>query len=417
VSAALMSVNSELEEMGEIAGAKRRTMLFRITFPLVLPAVLSGVILTFSKALSSYTIPAYLGLPANVYTISTMMTGILLGTQNIGAGYCMAILLIIFSALSVLIYQFALGRRRSYVSIGGKGGRYTLVDLGKAKKPLLVILVLFVVLFVVFPIIVLFLDSTMLIPGRYSLSNFTLHYWSAKQGLIPTLYEGEAGIFKNSSFYLALKNTLLLAVGASIIATVCGQIAGYISARGRNKLSGKLMDQLVFIPYLIPSIAFGALYLAMFSHKKLLIPSLYGTFALLLLTNVVKNLPYAGRSGTSTMLQISAELEEAAELQGANFIKRFRKIILPLAKNGFISGFMLIFTSVIKELDLIIMLVTPSTMTLSYLAYSYTCDDKSPYASAVSVVLFVIVLVIYALIKIFGNADLASGLGGGKINE
>lgn len=75
VSAALMSVNSELEEMGEIAGAKRRTMLFRITFPLVLPAVLSGVILTFSKALSSYTIPAYLGLPANVYTISTMMTG------------------------------------------------------------------------------------------------------------------------------------------------------------------------------------------------------------------------------------------------------------------------------------------------------------------------------------------------------
>lgn len=417
VSAALSSVNSELEEMGEIAGAKRLTMLFRITFPLVLPAVLSGVILTFSKALSSYTIPAYLGLPANVYTISTMMTGTLLGSQNIGAGYCMAILLITFSALNILLYQFAVGRRRSYVSIGGKGGRSTLIDLGKAKQPLLVLLILFMALFVVFPIVVLFLDSTMLITGRYSLSNFTLHYWSGKQNLMPKLYEGEAGILVNSSFYLALKNTLMLAGGASVIAAVCGQITGYISARGRNKLSGKFIDQLVFIPYLIPSIAFGALYLAMFSQKKLLIPSLYGTFTLLLLTNVVKNLPFAARSGTSTMLQISSELEEAAELQGAKFIKRFSKIVMPLTKSGFISGLMLILISVIKELDLIIMLVSPKTMTLPYLAYWYTGDDKTPYASAVSVVLFVLVLVIYALIKIFGHADLASGIGGGKINE
>ena len=417
VSASLMSVNSELEEMGEIAGANRRTMLSKITFPLVLPAVLSGVVLTFSKALSSYTIPAYLGLPANLYTISTMMTGTILGSQNIASGYCMAILLITFSALNVLIYQFAVGKRRSYTSIGGKGGRSTLINLGTARRPLLVLIVLFAVLFVIFPIVVLFLDASMLIEGQYSLSNFTMHYWVGGENSIPTLYEGEAGIFRNSAFYLALKNTLLLAVGTSVIAALCGQITGYISARGRNKLSGKLIEQLVFIPYLIPSIAFGALYLAMFSQPHLLIPSLYGTFTLLLITNIVKNLPFAARAGTSTMLQISSELEEAAELEGAGFIKRFRKIILPLTKSGFFSGFMLIFISVIKELDLIIMIVSPTTMTLPYVAYSYTCDDKFPFASAVSVVLFVLVLVVYALIKKFGHADLASGMGGGKGNE
>jgi len=49
VSAALRSINSELEEMGEIVGASKGLMLRKITFPLVLPAILSSVILTFSK--------------------------------------------------------------------------------------------------------------------------------------------------------------------------------------------------------------------------------------------------------------------------------------------------------------------------------------------------------------------------------
>ena len=90
-----------------------------------------------------------------------------------------------------------------------------------------------------------------------------------------------------------------------------------------------------------------------------LVPSLYGTFALLTITSVVKHLPFASRAGTSNMLQIGGELEEAAEIAGAGFFKRFIRIVFPLSKGGFISGFMLIFVSIMKELDLIILLMTP----------------------------------------------------------
>ena len=71
------------------------------------------------------------------------------------------------------------------------------------------------------------------------------------------------------------------------------------------------------------------------------------------------------------MMQISVELEEAAQVKGAGFLTRFQKILIPLTKRGFMSGFLLIFISAMKELDLIVLLTTPATNTLSSLTYTY----------------------------------------------
>ena len=227
--------------------------------------------------------------------------------------------------------------------------------------------------------------------------------------------------------YLENKNIVLLFEKTStrtrcafvngVFGTIFGQIIGYICAKGRGKLHGKIVEQLVFIPYLIPSIAFGGIFLSMFSTPQqiggvTLVPSLYGTFALLTVTSVVKHLPFASRAGTANMLQIGGELEEAAEIAGAGFFKRFVRIVFPLSKGGFVSGFMLIFVSIMKELDLIILLMTPKTSTLPYLAFQYQ-NSNSPQASdCVAIVMFSIVFLVYALANIFGDADLAKSMGG-----
>jgi len=182
------------------------------------------------------------------------------------------------------------------------------------------------------------------------------------------------------------------------------------------------VEQLVFIPYLIPSIAFGAMYLSMFASTKQIqlfgtsipiVPSLYGTFTVLVLVSVVKHLPFASRAGTATMMQISLELEEAGQIAGAGFMKRFVQIMFPLSKNGFISGFMLIFISIMKELDLIVILMTPSQTTLPFMAYTYSVDGYVQAANAVVIVMFVIVFFVYWLANRFFNADIAGGLRGG----
>ena len=334
MSAALRSINSELEEMGEIIGAPRRMMLSKITFPLVLPSILSSFILIFSKSMGTFGVPAFLGMKVSYYTISTMLYSSI-KQQQTAVAYTISLILISIAAIVIFLNQRALGTRKSYATIGGKGGRSNVLSLKKGKVPITVLLACFLGFAVVLPIGILILQSLMLKLGDFSLSNLTLHYWIG-QG-VKEIFNSEPGVLVNPQFYQVLKNSLKLVVIASFIATIFGQLIGYVNSRGRHLKSGKLVEQLVFIPYLIPSIAFGAMYLSMFStaktvtlfgHTLTVLPSLYGTFALLVLVTVVKNLPFSSRAGTANMLQISVELEEAAHISGAHFLTRFRKIVL-----------------------------------------------------------------------------------------
>ncbi|MHC1787697.1 MAG: ABC transporter permease [Christensenellales bacterium] len=411
VSAALKSVNSELEEMGEIAGASKRRILAKITFPLVLPAILSSFILTFSKSMGTFGVPAFLGMKVNFNTISTMLYASV-KQRNTTIGFAIALILITLAAINVFINQRAIGVRRSYATIGGKGGRSALIPLGRSRVPILGLVLLFVGIVVIGPIVILCINTFMLESGVYSLDNFSLHYWIGAQGVLTTVHEGEPGVLANPRFWGNLWNTLKLVFLTSGIATFFGQIAGYITSRGRGRFTGKLVEQLVFIPYLIPSIAFGAIYLSMFSRPQLLIPSLYGTFVLMVLVSVVKHLPFASRAGSSNMMQIGQELEEAATIEGSGFAHRMFHVVLPLSKAGFISGFMLIFISIMKELDLIILIVTPNLATLPYMAFSYSNNNMEPYSNVVAVIMFLIVLVVYWLTNKFSKADLAGSMGG-----
>ena len=415
VSSALNSISSELEEMGEIQGAGKAMILRKITLPLVLPAILSAVILTFSKAIGTFGTINYLGSPVQYYTLSSQLY-MNINSRDTQTGFAMAILMIIIASIAVFVNQKLIGSRKSYATIGGKGGRSTLIGLGKVGRPVITAaLFVFFAVGIIMPIVILVMESFMLKEGIYSLDNFTLHYWIGESN--PQIMEGLPGIFKNDEFINSLFNSLRLTLVNGVFGTIFGQLLGYITAKGRGRLHGKLVEQLVFIPYLIPSVAFGGIYLSMFSQPQqifgvTLVPALYGTFALLTLVSVVKHLPFAARAGTSNMLQISGELEEAATIEGAGFFRRFVKIVFPLSKGGFISGFMLIFVSIMKELDLIILIMTPTTSTLPYLAFRYQ-NGNSPQASdCVAIVMFSIVFLVYAIANLSGKADLAKSMAG-----
>ena len=414
VSSALNSLNSELEEMGEIQGAGKLMILRKITFPLVLPAMLSSVILTFSKAIGTFGVINHLGSKVNFVTLSSQLY-MNSKSQNTQIAFAMAIVMIFISSISIFANQKIIGSRKSFESIGGKGGRTTPTRLGSYKPLITGILFVFFAVGIIMPIVILILESFMLQEGNYSFSNLTLHYWIGDPD--PAIMDGLPGILKNSEFINSLKNSLKLTFVNGIFGTLFGQLIGYISAKGRGKLHGKIVEQMVFIPYLIPSIAFGGIYLSMFSRPQTLfgvtlIPSLYGLFALLTLTSVVKHLPFAARAGTSNMLQIGNELEEAATIAGAGFFKRLTRIVFPLSKGGFLSGFMLIFVSIMKELDLIILIMTPSTSTLPYLAFQYQNGNSSQASNCVAIVMFSIVFLVYAIANIVGDADLAKSMGG-----
>ena len=406
VSGALRSINSELEEMGEIQGASKAQILRHITLPLILPSVLSATVMTISKSIGTYGVPANLGNRIGYYTLATKMRNFIdQGPQAVG--YAMSIVLVLLAALIIFSNQRIVGVRKSYATVSGKGGRATLMQLGKAKKPLMVFLMVFLFLAMVVPFFVLIMETFQITTGAgYGPDNLTLYNWIGKSGQIAK-YTNYEGIFRDPKFFSAFWNTIRLTLIASILTAICGQFLGYISSRGRGKWYGDLTEQMVFVPYLMSGIAFSTMYFSMFSrpHFGGLMPSLYGTFTLIVLTSVVKHFPFASKSGTANMLSISVELEEAADIAGASFWKRMSSIIIPLAKNGFISGFMLTFISIAKELDLIIIMMTPTTQTMSYLAFTYSQEGYNQMSDAVSVCVLAFILVCYIVANRFG-ADL-----------
>ena len=408
VSGALGSINSELEEMGEIQGANKAQILRHITLPLIMPSVLSALVMTISKSIGTYGVAANLGNRIGYYTLATKMR-VFIDQGPRGVGYAMSIVLVGLAALILMSNQRIIGVRKSYATVGGKGGRSTLMPLGKAKKPMMVFLGVFLFLAMVMPFFVLIMETFQITTGAgYGLDNLTFYNWIGTVDEAQK-YTNYPGIFRHDKFWDALWNTVRLSLIASIITAFCGQFLGYISSRGRGKWYGNLTEQLVFVPYLMSGVAFSTMYFSMFSRPHLggLIPSLYGSFTLIVLTSVVKHFPFASRSGTANMLSISVELEEAADIAGASFWKRMSSIIIPLAKNGFISGFMLVFISIAKELDLIIIMMTPTTRTLSYLAFTYSQEGYNQMSDAISVCVLFYILLCYIAANKIGGADIS----------
>ena len=241
------------------------------------------------------------------------------------------------------------------------------------------------------PLLLLLWQTLMRYPGNYSFANLTSLFWVGPRGT--EFAEGEAGILRNWQILGAAWNSVKLSVTVAFVTGILGLLAGYAVVKGRGTFLSKALEQLTFLPYLIPSIAFGAIYLSVFTHSWGPIPSLYGTFLLLVLVCTFKNLPFASRSGTSAMLQVGGELEEAASVAGAGWFRRFGRIILPLTLKGAMAGFILVFITTMRELSLIILLVTPKTRMLTTMTFRYLEQGYTQFAKAITLLIAFLVLI------------------------
>jgi len=408
VSAALMSIDSNLEEAGEMMGANRWRILRKITFPLVLPALLSGFIMTFSRVMGTFGGPNILGVPVRYYTLSTMIRADMkLG--DTADGFVLALMLIAIAIITVYINQKAMGTKKSFETIGGRGLVIKQINLRKWRASFTVLIIGIEIIIAVLPAALLLWNTFMKDSGDYSLANFSLVHWIGQS--VPTIDDGLPGIFRNPAIIKGAWNSIKLAFATAFFSAILGVILGYAIVKGRGTKLSKLVEQLAFIPYVIPGIAFGAIFISMFAKPVGPIPPLYGTFALLVVVSVAKNLPFSSRTGVTAMMQVGRELEEAAKVAGANAWTRFTRIIFPLTRSGFVSGFLLSFITTMRELSLIILLVTPATQVLASMTMRYTENGSEQKADAVIILLIALILGGNWLISKFRKGSLEKGLG------
>ncbi|HJT11853.1 MAG TPA: iron ABC transporter permease [Dongiaceae bacterium] len=386
IAAALATVNSDLIEAAQLTGASRKRIFAGIVLPVVMPAIVAGGSLAFAGAASNFAAPALLGLPVRMQTLATRLYGMIEIGQT-ARGYVIAILLILISGFFLWLGNRVATGRRSYATITGKGGRPKRFTLGRARWPLFAVAMTVCVLTTIVPVVVLIASS--LAPSSSALfSNWTTHYWAGLS--TPSIAQGQAGILHNPAIVGGIGITVSVGLIVAVTVTVLGIAVAYTLARyGSGAISGAI-HQLSFVPLLVPGIAFGAAYIALFGAPIGPLPALYGTIGLLVLAATAYLVPFAVQTGRAVIQQVSGELEESARLTGAGWLRRLIAVTAPLAVRGIAAGALIVFVKMVRDLSLVVLLFTPTTPLLSVLAYRYASEGFDQFAHAITVVILVL---------------------------
>ena len=403
------NMDANLEEAATILDTPKWKTMWRITLPMVKPAILSTILLVFGSAMGSYPVPHYLGLS----TLSTKYVS--MNSKYTGEASILAIIMMVFGVAIMLMNQISLNSRKNYTTVTGKSGQISKINLGKSGKYIIaVILVIFTFFTSIFPIISFAFETFLPNPGDYSFlytgdsSNLTTKWWLTSENITENGMYGQKGILYNETIWHAFWGTLKVSVACSLLAGTIGTMIGYAVSKNRRSKWANYVNSVAFLPYLMPSIAVGVAFFILFSTEKM---NLFNTYTLLIIVGTIKYIPFASRSSLNSMLQLSGEIEEAAIIQDIPWIKRMTRIIIPIQKSSIISGYLLPFMTCLRELSLFMLLCVQGFILSTTLDYF---DEMGLYAfsSGINLILIVTILVCNTLVNKVTGASLDKGIGG-----
>ena len=390
IAAALYSMDPALEESARVAGSSNRQIAWRITFPIVRPALLAATMLNFVRAIESFDTPAIIALPARIEVLTTKIYREALAAYppdyNLAATYGVSLLSIALAF--VYLYRRFTSRSEAFATVTGKGYRPHTVDLGRWRLAASAAALAILALIVVLPVMMLFLTS--LLPYYHVPTAETIRLATLKHYVY---------IFENERVYRALGNSVVLAVAGASVAMAIAALTAYITVKTRVWGRG-LLEGLTFLPWAFPStaLAIGLLW----GYVQMPVP-VYATLWILLIAYVTRFLPYGLRAVTSTIVQIQKELEEASRACGAGFWTTLRRILLPLMRPGLIAGWILLATIFMREFSLSLFLYTPSSEPVGPLLYFLWLDGMTGPLGALGMLVSVVSAVLVAVASRFAR--------------
>ncbi len=403
------NMDANLEEAATILDTPKWKTMWRITLPMVKPAILSTILLVFGSSMGSYPVPHYLGLT----TLSTKYVS--MNSKYTGEASILAIIMMLFGVAIMFLNQMSLQSRKSYTTVTGKSGQISKINLGKVGKYIIAILLVVLTFFTsIFPIASFAFETFLPNPGDYSFlytgdpSNLTTKWWTTAENITENGMYGQKGILYNETIWNAFKGTMLVSICCALLAGSIGTLIGYAVAKKRRSKWANYVNSVAFLPYLMPSIAVGVAFFILFSNEHI---NLFNTYTLLIIVGTIKYIPFASRSSLNSMLQLSGEIEEAAIIQDIPWIKRMTHIIIPIQKSSIISGYMLPFMTCLRELSLFMLLCGQGFILSTALDYF---DEMGLYAfsSGINLILIITILIFNTLVNKITGASLDKGIGG-----
>ena len=384
ISRALENMDPSFEEASKISGASPLRTVMTVTFPIMLPSIIAAGLLVFISAASCYGIPSIIGAPGQIDTVTTRIIDYVYvgSSEGLNDATTLSVSLMLIANLVLYVSTFICGRKK-YITISGKSVRPNIVELGKWKLPVTLLVIAFALIVIVIPFATVAMTSFTKNLGKpLSAANFTTRYWDT--------------LFTRKAILDTVKNSLISASTAAtfgiIISCVMAWLLTRTNAKGRH-----IPDYLITLGSGTPSIVI-ALGLIMTMSGRFGI-NIYNTLTIMIIAYMVKYLLMGMRTIVSAMSQIHPSLEEAALISGAEWQRGFRDITLPLIMPSVVAGWFLIFMPSFYELTMSTLLYSTDTKTIGYELFTYQTYHSQQMASAIATGILLMVIIVNWLLN------------------
>ena len=374
MNGAFKNIDNTLMEASANMGCTGVRRLFKVVLALSMPTILAAALMVFMQAFADFGTPMLMG--EGYQTFPVMIYNAYLGEGGVDKNFAasLAVVAIIITAIIFLIQKW--GTSKFKFSMNALHP----VEKKKAKGIGGVLMHLYCYLLV----------AIAFLPQLYIIYLSFCEY----KGAIRQVDEAGRQIYSFGNYAAAakkllgrsIKNTAVMGIIALIVIIVIAVLIAYLVVRRSNVLNNTI-DTISMLPYIMPGSVVGLGLLLAFGSKPL---ALTGTFAIMVISFVIRRLPYTIRSATATLMQIAPSIEEAAISLGASKAKTFVKITVPMMANGILSGAILSWVAIVTEMSSSIILYSNKSVTLTMSTYLAILRGNDGIATAFATILTVV---------------------------
>ncbi|MEQ8710597.1 MAG: iron ABC transporter permease [Rhodospirillales bacterium] len=399
LSPAFRNMDPSLEEAAFTSGAGLFTTIRKIFLPLLAPTIMAAAVFLLIVGFLVFDIPGTIGMPVGIFVLSSQVVYLANdapgGLPEYGLISAMAIFFLVIVLTLAWSYQRYTRLQGQFVTVTGKGWRPRSVALGKWRWPAFTMIAVYFLLAVAAPVAILIWTSLMPYQSGVSLDM-----------LEKATLANHIDFFSNRRAVQSSINSVLIAIAASTAVALLSVLVSWVVIR--SKAPGrKIIDALSFLPIAIPGtlIGVGLIYVYLTIN---FIP-IYGTIWIIMIAYTTNYLSFGSRATHGVMIQLHADLEDAAKTSGAGWWRTMRRIIVPLAFPAIAAVWIWVLAHCMRELTSALLLAGANNTTLPVLLWGYWSGGEPNKAAAIGVWLVFAMLICVAGWQIMASRSKSSG--------
>ena len=385
MNGAFKNIDNTLMEASANMGCTGVRRLFKVVLALSMPTILAAALMVFMQAFADFGTPMVMG--EGFPTFPVMIYNAYLGEGGVDRNFAASLAVIAVLITAVIFFLQKWGTSKFKFSMNA------LHPVEKKECRGISGFLMHAYCYI--------LVAVAFLPQLYIIYLSFCNYKGAirQEGYGIENYRQAAGKLLGRS----IQNTALLGILALAIIVVVAVLIAYLVVR-RSSVLNNAIDTISMLPYIMPGAVVGLGLLLAFDSKPL---ALTGTFTIMVISFVIRRLPYTIRSATATLMQISISIEEAAISLGASKLKTFIQITIPMMGNGILSGAILSWVAIVTEMSSSIILYSNRSITLTMSTYLAILRGNDGMAAAFATVLTVVTTISLLLyLKISKSEDL-----------